>query len=1059
MKKRIFTALLAAAVVFSTSLPAFASEKIGAQNSEVTLLEDENDTNEKEWGGGISSDYPSQVILGFSPLSEDVAKQELTIGSSEEIVLPESLEVTVSSEQDATIGQSGEDRSENEEENILLPVKWESQPEFQPDIAGEYLFTPSWEESYEISSQAIVPTIDVLVGQPQLLAQTELNEKYVLTNASEFDRDYPWDPVKEKFKGQTIDYDGWQLMELDIKIPVAEGLEVTEILPKTPSLYPEYSTVEKTDKEWKYPYYFKQNGTYEFTVKYNLNGKEAESNLSYTVEGLVSIQDPAMRRYLLKDGGFYIKDEYGYHDYLTKDSLSRETFGWGFGQGSADEGRVKELTSLDGLQYVSGMVNCYIFPCENIDSIEPLTQGYYPALTHFRPTEISQNSTKLNPDSYTPEMLADVVRKMPNLHEFSASGTGFKDFTAFEGLNETVGTVRCNYNEITSLKGIESQPNIYHLCLGVNELTSIEELSAMESFSFLDLGGNHISDLTPIAGNLVGIGGEDFSARKQTVTVPTAVQSQNIDSGYIIELPMPIDIDGSLTDSSSVKVTYADGTSKSYVPYTKNGKRYIEIPKQDVPQHDADADAFQGAKFTADFNNNNGADERTKGWFNGTVDFQVTSQEVKEVLWYCEVYLQNEDGTFYRWDYAQMGWEKPGTEVSVSAADFDGKETGWGETLGKDYVFDEDNPNNVLSGTVAADGSTLLKIYYKLPSHKVIYQYEGMVPTGAPSLPAPDNADVGEEFHFEEYPTYPGYIFGNVHTDDPNVKIDEEDHAIIMPDHDVVIYGSWIKLHTVTFDPQGGKWGDGTTGNLIKQIPNNQIINEVLPILTKDGYTFSGWFTQPVGGEQYRFDQPVTEDMTLYARWEPLVKEVTVTFDENGGDTPANPNQMKLNQGTALNQLPTPPQKAGYVFREWNTQKDGNGDTFTETTIVEQDMTVYAQWEKEPEQPIIPEKPEKPVDPSDPTNPDRPHRPSRPDNNENDADSVPMTVVRPQKESPSKEVTPTDKQETTGEQQDSSTKKQDKYNPSTGESAHVGLALAGMAVSCCAVLALCCKKD
>lgn len=51
MKKRIFTALLAAAVVFSTSLPAFASEKIGAQNSEVTLLEDENDTNEKEWGG------------------------------------------------------------------------------------------------------------------------------------------------------------------------------------------------------------------------------------------------------------------------------------------------------------------------------------------------------------------------------------------------------------------------------------------------------------------------------------------------------------------------------------------------------------------------------------------------------------------------------------------------------------------------------------------------------------------------------------------------------------------------------------------------------------------------------------------------------------------------------------------------------------------------------------------------------------------------------------------------------------------------------------------------
>ena len=57
MKKRIFTALLAATVVFSTSLPAFASEKIGAQNNEAAFFESESDTNEKEWGGG----YP-QII-------------------------------------------------------------------------------------------------------------------------------------------------------------------------------------------------------------------------------------------------------------------------------------------------------------------------------------------------------------------------------------------------------------------------------------------------------------------------------------------------------------------------------------------------------------------------------------------------------------------------------------------------------------------------------------------------------------------------------------------------------------------------------------------------------------------------------------------------------------------------------------------------------------------------------------------------------------------------------------------------------------------------------------
>lgn len=1018
----------------------------------------------KNGGGGNPTDYQKEIITAFTPLEENVAKQELTIGSSEEMILPESLTAILSHSQEITLGQSVEETiiGESGEESaepvtVSLPVTWSSQPEFQKDIAGEYRFTPSWEGKYEVSPQADVPVIDIFVRKSNLLTQTNLNEQYVLTNASQIARHYPWDPVTEQFQGQTINYDGWQLMELEIAVPAIDGLEITEILPKTPSLYPEYSTVKKNEKNWEYSYYFKQNGTYEFVVKYNLNGQQLETILNYTVDGLVSIKDIEMRYYLLMDGGFNVHDENGYHYYLTKDSLSRETHGWGFGQGSSDERKVEKLTSLDGLQYVSGMVNCYIFPCDKIDSIKPLTQGYYPRLTSFRPTEITDNSTTLNPNSYTPEMLADSVRNMPNLQEFSASGTGYKDFTVFSDANPTLLSVYSNYNGVTSLKGLEAQPKVHLLHLAKNELTSIEELRAMERFAFLDIGYNHISDLTPIANNLQGTAGQTFSARKQTITVPTAVQSKNIDNGYIIELPMPVDIDGSYTDSDSVKVTYADGTLKSYVPYTENGKRYIKIPQQDVPQYRADENVFQGAKFTAEFHNNNGADSRTKGWFNGTVDFEVTSTEIpEEVLWFCDIYLQKEDGTFYLYKHSQMDWEKPGVEVSVSAADFDGMKTAWGEELGKDYVFDADNPDNVLTGTVSADGKTLLKVHYKLPSHKVIYAYEGPVPNGAPPLPAPDSVDVGEEFHFEEYPTYPGYIFENVHTNDQKVEINEEDHSIIMPDHDITIYGSWIKLHTVTFDPQGGKWSDGTAGNLIKQIPNNEMINEVLPILTKDSYTFGGWFTQPVGGEQYQFERPVTGDMTLYAHWEPLAQEVTVTFDENGGDTPANPNQMKLNQGTALNQLPIPPQKSGYVFREWNTQKDGSGDIFTETTIVEQDITVYAQWEKEAERPIIPEKPEKPVDPTDPTNPHRPHRPNRPENDGSDSDSVPMTFVRPQKE---KETVSGNQTETAEKQQESSVEQQDKYNPSTGENAHVGLALAGTAISFGIILALCRKKN
>lgn len=51
--------------------------------------------------------------------------------------------------------------------------------------------------------------------------------------------------------------------------------------------------------------------------------------------------------------------------------------------------------------------------------------------------------------------------------------------------------------------------------------------------------------------------------------------------------------------------------------------------------------------------------------------------------------------------------------------------------------------------------------------------------------------------------------------------------------------------------------------------------------------------------------------------------------------------------------MPVNPSNEGYVFKEWNTQKDGNGKTFDGDTIVDKDMTVYAIYDKKME-PIDP---------------------------------------------------------------------------------------------------------
>ena len=44
--------------------------------------------------------------------------------------------------------------------------------------------------------------------------------------------------------------------------------------------------------------------------------------------------------------------------------------------------------------------------------------------------------------------------------------------------------------------------------------------------------------------------------------------------------------------------------------------------------------------------------------------------------------------------------------------------------------------------------------------------------------------------------------------------------------------------------------------------------------------------------------------------------------------------------------MPADPSKAGYTFKEWNTAMDGSGTKFTGSTLVNEDVTVYAIYTK-----------------------------------------------------------------------------------------------------------------
>ena len=67
--------------------------------------------------------------------------------------------------------------------------------------------------------------------------------------------------------------------------------------------------------------------------------------------------------------------------------------------------------------------------------------------------------------------------------------------------------------------------------------------------------------------------------------------------------------------------------------------------------------------------------------------------------------------------------------------------------------------------------------------------------------------------------------------------------------------------HTVTFDSAGGSAVEPRT------VPHDQLAPEP-PAPTRDGYTFTGWL---LNGTAYKFDVPVTEDITLTAAWQKTV--------------------------------------------------------------------------------------------------------------------------------------------------------------------------------------------
>jgi len=253
---------------------------------------------------------------------------------------------------------------------------------------------------------------------------------------------------------------------------------------------------------------------------------------------------------------------------------------------------------------------------------------------------------------------------------------------------------------------------------------------------------------------------------------------------------------------------------------------------------------------------------------------------------------------------------------------------GWDpDPLGSPYNgFIPDDPSNSLLTFVAQ---------WDAIDYSVTYDANGG--TGAPTDNDTYNVDDTVTVLADE-PTRDGYTFGGWlyggHTY-------EGGDTFVMPADDVTLVAQWDAADfIVTFNPNGGDTPSPTS----KTVTFNSEYG-TLATVSRDGYTFLGWFTSQTGGDEVTASTIVTtpNNHILYAHWS--ADEQTLYYDGNGADSGVLPSETHLTD-EVFNLAANTFTREGYLFVGWAISPTGtvaymNQESFT---MPPYSTTLYAVW-------------------------------------------------------------------------------------------------------------------
>ena len=297
------------------------------------------------------------------------------------------------------------------------------------------------------------------------------------------------------------------------------------------------------------------------------------------------------------------------------------------------------------------------------------------------------------------------------------------------------------------------------------------------------------------------------------------------------------------------------------------------------------------------------------GWYNGETKFEAKVMPSENLIliakwtpstntaYKVEHYWQNLADDGYTLHETETKTGTTGAETAAAAKSYPGFTAG-----------------TVTQPPIAADGSTVVKIYYTRNSYTLTWNFDGGKEnaTGYTSGTVKFGAAINKP---SEDPTKTGYTFAGWDKTIPGT----------MPAEDVTVKAQWkVVNYSITYDLDGGT----VEGN-----PNSYTVESdfTLKNPTKEGYTFAGWSgTGFSGTEKAVTIKNATGNREYTANW--TANQYTITFNTDGGSAVKSITQ---DYGTKIT-APANPAKEGYTFSGWYPA--------IPTTMPAENMTVKATW-------------------------------------------------------------------------------------------------------------------